>query len=182
MPREGIKIAAEFLHIDGDVRDRLRAVEQDGDAAIVSQFHQLLRWIDGAEHVRDVDQGDDLRARAKAVLELLDDEFALVGHRCDDQFGTSLLGDELPGDDVGVVLHLRYQDLVAGSEIACPVAAGDEIDPLRRPAHEQNFVHVLRVDKAGDRLARTVVGVACLHAQIVDAAMDIGVLASKKCR
>ena len=52
----------------------------------------------------------------------------------------------------------------------------DKIDPLRRAAHKNNFVLIRRADKLGSFGTSRLVGVCRLLAQIVNAAMDIGIL------
>ena len=52
----------------------------------------------------------------------------------------------------------------------------DKIDPLRRTAHKDNFVLIRCANKLGSFGASRLVGVCRLLAEIVKAAMDVGIL------
>ena len=56
------------------------------------------------------------------------------------QHGALLGGELLPGHDVGVVLEMRDDDLVALVDVAAAPRLGDEVDALRRAAHEDDAV------------------------------------------
>ena len=47
-----------------------------------------------------------------------------------------LLGQQLPGHQVGVVLHHRHDDQVAGLDVAPAPGLGDQVDRLGRVADE----------------------------------------------
>ena len=66
------------------------------------------------------------------------------------------LAVEMPGHDVGVVLHDRDDDLVALAEIHA-VGAGDEVDALGGVAREDDLLHAWRIEEAARRLARVLV-------------------------
>ena len=85
-------------------------------------------------------------------------------------------GSELPGDDVGVVLHPGDQDLVSGGERAPAPALGDEIDALGGAPGEDDLLRRRGVHEPGDPVADGVVRRGGPLAQVVDAAMDVGVL------
>jgi hypothetical protein len=75
-----------------------------------------------------------------------------------------------------VVLHARDDHLVALLQACAPPAGGDQVDPLRRPAREQNALLVGRVDERSHLAAGLLVGVGGDLAEVVDAAVDVGVL------
>ena len=56
MTRERVEVAAERLHVDGHVRDRLRAVDEHWDPMVVRQSDDLFDGIDRAQGVGDVRQ------------------------------------------------------------------------------------------------------------------------------
>ena len=55
---EYVEIAIEFANVHGQMRNRLGAVDQNWDAALVGQRHKLADWNDGAQRVRHVCDGD----------------------------------------------------------------------------------------------------------------------------
>ena len=106
------------------------------------------------ERVRDVGEGDQLRPEAQQHLEDVEAEDAVVGDRDELEVAVDLLDEELPRDEVGVVLHLGQDDRVAPADVAAAPAVGDEVDRLGGVADEDDLVRVGRVDEAGDLRAR----------------------------
>ena len=71
----------------------------------------------------------------------------VAGHRQIKQLRAGALGEQLPRDDVAVVLHLGEQDLIAGLEVlACP-RLRDQIDAFGRAAGENDFVCAARIEE-----------------------------------
>ena len=87
-----------------------------------------------------------------------------------------LLGDELPGDEVRVVLELGDHDGVAGAEILEAPGVRDEVDRLGRAAREDHLALGRRVEEGSDRAAGALVALRRALGQPVDAAMDVRVL------
>ena len=113
MAGEDEEVGAEVLDVDRQVGHGLGAVDEHERAGLVGHGHHLAHRVDGAEAVRDVVEGDELGLRAQQDLVARLDEPALVvdGHEL--QVGVLLLGEELPGHEVGVVLQLGQHDRVA---------------------------------------------------------------------
>ena len=80
----------------------------------------LLHRHDGAEHVRHMRDGDELGARGDQLDELVEQEFAVVGDRRPFQHRAMPLAQEMPGHDIGVVLHDGEHDLVALPDMGPP--------------------------------------------------------------
>ena len=112
--REHVEVAVERLHVDHEVRHRLRAVDEHDRAARV----RLLRssratglivpsafetWL----------ERDDLRARRQQPRERVEIDLAALVDRHDPQPRAGLLAQHLPRHDVGVVLEPGDEDLVA---------------------------------------------------------------------
>jgi hypothetical protein len=91
-------------------------------------------------------------------------------------FRAGFLREQLPRHEVAVMLHFREQNHVAGLEIFCSPRTRDEIDAFGRAAHEDDFVGAFGVDEFRGARARGFKGVRGAIAQLVDAAMDIGVV------
>ena len=77
-----------------------------------------------------------------------------------------------PGDD----------DLVAGLDVAPAPGLGDEVDPLGRPANEDNFARRRSAEETADLVARAFVGVGGAGGERVRAAMDVRILMRIECR
>ena len=122
-------------------------------------------------------QRDHLRLRPDERLELVAAQPALVVDVDVAQDGAALLGDELPGDHVAVVLDDADDDLVAGLEEAPSPGVRDEVDPLGRVAREDDALGAVgRLDEARDLGARAFVGLGRLFGERVQAAVDVGVV------
>ncbi len=113
--REGVEVAAQRLHVDREVRHGLGAVEEHRHLLPVRHLDDPVDGVDGAKSIRDVPQGDQLRARPDQAFQLVDAQRAVVIHRRHAQDRALLLAEHLPGHDVGVVLHHRDDDLVSGA-------------------------------------------------------------------
>ena len=117
---------------------------------------------------------DEPGARVKLALELIQHQFASVVHRPDSQYRATALAQQLPRHDVGVVLHLGDEDLVAGLE-TLPKARCHEVDGLGRTAYEYDLFAACRVDEALHRISRRLVGVGGLLAQAVYTTVNVGI-------
>ncbi len=98
------------------------------------------------------------------------------GDRHPVDLGAGRLGQLLPGDDVGVVLHLGEHDAITGGDVGRAPGAGDEVDRLGRVAHEGDLAAVGRAEVVGDRRAGALVGGGRLGRHRVGAAMDVGMV------
>ncbi len=106
-------------------------------------------------------------------------EAPVVGHAEPTQRGPRAAGDLLPRDEIGVMLHLRDEDLVArtqyepgGATVRCGVheGIGDQIQGLRGVAREDHLCGGPSHETGHDR-TRALVGVSGLLRELVCAAM-----------
>ena len=147
VPGKNEEIAADVLHVEREMRGRLRRVHQRQRARCMRQRANFLHGIDRAERVGDMNGADDFRARRNLFRERLHVQRAVVENRRDDEPRSRARGDELPRHDVGVVLHVRDQNFVALAQIRAAPARGDEVDRLRRAAREHAFPRLARADE-----------------------------------
>ena len=141
------------LDVDRHVRHGLRAVDQDERTGGVRHLGHLADRVDRAERVADVGERDELRLEPEQHLEHVEPEHAVVGDRDELEVAVLLLDEELPRDEVRVVLHLGQDDLVAAGDVAPAPRVRDEVDRLGRIPREHDLVAVGRVDEPRD-LAR----------------------------
>ena len=73
----------------------------------------LFDGIDGSQHVAHMGHTDDLGLLSDERFELIQTEDAIIGDGEMVHDDASFHGLELPRDDVGVVLHLGDDDLIA---------------------------------------------------------------------
>ena len=110
---EGEEVAVYLLHIDGDVGCALGAVDHHGHVVGVGDAYHLLYGVDGAQHIADMADADDAGARGEEALILVEEQLAALVDGYDLDHDAALACLELPGHDVGVVLHDGDDDLVA---------------------------------------------------------------------
>ena len=146
---EDVEVGAQLLHVDRQVRHRLGAVDEDERAGGVGHLDHLADRVDRAQRVRDVGEGDELRVEPQEHLEDVEAEDPVVGDRDELQVAVHLLGQDLPRDEVRVVLHLGEDDRVALAQVAAAPAVGDEVDRLGRVAGPDDLAVRRRVDEAG---------------------------------
>ena len=91
------------------------------------------------------------------------------------ELGAGLLGDELPRDEVRVMLELGDHDDVARAEVLEPPGVRDEVQRLGRAAREDHLAARRRVDVRAHLLARALVAGGRALGKRVDAAVDVRV-------
>ena len=173
---ERVEVGAERLDVDRHVRHGLGAVDEDERAGRVGHLDHLADRVDRAERVRYVGERDELRLEPQQHLEDVEAEDPVVGDRDELEVAVALLDEELPRDEVGVVLHLGQDDGVAAVDVGPAPRVGDEVDRLGRVAGEDELVAVGGVDEPGDPDTGRLVGRRRLLADRVDPAMDVGVV------
>ncbi len=175
--REDVEVGADLLDVDGHVRHGLRPVDQDQGSGGMRHLGHLAHRIDGAEHVRDVGKRDELRPQSQQDLEHLELQESVVGDRHEFEVAVLLLDEDLPGHQVGVVLHLGQQDAVAAANVPSSPRVGHEIDGLGGVADEHDLVCVGGVDQPRRHRSGAFVGRRGALGELVDAAVDVrGVL------
>ncbi len=92
------------------------------------------------------------------------DQFAAVFHRHHGQFDAGLFAQELPGDDVGMMLEMRDEDRISGAEPWPAIALRDKIHGFGRSAREDHLVAAGGVDECLDSIARALEGFGCTMA------------------
>ena len=109
------------------------------------------------------------------LVERVELQLAEVVDRDVRELGAGLLGDELPRDEVRVVLELGDHDDVAGAEVLEAPRVRDEVQRLGRAAREDHLAVRRRVDVGAHLLARALVAGGRALGERVDAAMHVRV-------
>ena len=169
----GVEVDIELGELDRKLRDRLRPVDEHDRAGVVRAPRDRRHRVDRAEHVRDVDERDELRPAREQRVQGVEVELAVFQHGDVGELGLAVLAEKLPGHDVGVMLHLGQHDEVAAVDVLPPPRVGDQVDRGRRVRGEDRLLRG-RAEPLGDPLPRPFVEVGRLDGQGVDAAMDRG--------
>jgi hypothetical protein len=194
-PENATKSTPEVAHVDGQVRHRLAGVEHDEGTDGVGPLGELAHRVDGAEDVGDVGEREHLGALGEQGVEVGEVEPSVGGDRHPAQGRAGAPAGLLPRDEVGVVLHLGDEDLVAGAQreavtvtaaaTRCAVGegVGDEVDGLGGVAREDDL-RGTGTDERGDRRSGVLVGVGALLGELVRSAVNsrVGVLVEVSAR
>ena len=135
------------LHVDIEMHRGLAAVDQHRNAARMRELHHLLDRHDRTEHVRHMRDRHHLGARREQLLELVEQEIAVVVDRRPLDHRTLALAQKMPGHDVGMVLHDRQDDLVALFDAFGAERGGDQVDRFGRVAGEDDLFMPRRVEE-----------------------------------
>ena len=161
------------------MRNRLRAVHQHRDTTGVRQVDQGLDRIDGAEGVGQVHECHQLDPpTVQQPFILFQNQLAGIGERHDFQGRAAALAQQLPGHDIGVVLHAGDDDFVAGPDPLAAETAGHQVDAFGGVAGEDDLLNAGGIQKSPYFLPRAFVGAGGAFRQQMDAAMDVGVIAA----
>ena len=120
--------------------------------------------------------GDQLGARVQQLFVFIEQQFAALVDGRDAQDGLFFLAQNLPGHDVGVVLHGGDDDFVAGLDMSAAIGVGDQVDALGDAADEDDLAPVGGIEEALDLDAGLFVMAGGTLAQLMHAAMDVGII------
>ncbi len=175
---KGKEIAADGLDIHGTMASALRTVHDGDDAALAGASAKLGNGIEGAKGIGDMHHRENLHTARKERIELRQIEQAFIaidGHVGD--FCTSALGHKLPRHEIAVMFHFREENDVALLKIFHAPGAGHEVDAFGGAAREDDFVRHFGIDEPAGASASFLEGGSSAIAQLMDAAMDVGVIA-----
>ena len=174
---EGVEVDPEILDVDRHVGHRLGAVHQDESAGSVRRIGDRLDGIDRPQGVRLVRDGEQANA-VELSLERVQLQQSVVIDTEELQPRRYLAGQELPGHEVAVVLHLSQQDAITRADVGPAPAEANQVDRLGGIPGEDHFLRRAGVDEPGDPLARSLVGSRRFLADGVDAAVRVRVVAA----
>ena len=160
------------------MRHGLGAVDEHHGAARMREPHDLAHRQHGAERIRHVRAGDDARAFVHVRGDVcdVDDAAPIHGHRL--HHGAGLFGHQLPGHDVGVVLEPGEQDFIAALQARARIGLRHEVDGLGGAAREDDFARRRRIHEVAHAFARMLEHLRGFLAQLMHAAMHVGVVQS----
>ena len=128
-----------------------------------------------AEHIRHMGDGDDLRALRQRALEGLQRERAVIVALDPLDHRALAFAMEMPGHDIGMMLHDRQDDLVVLAYMVEPEGRGDEIDRLRRGTREHDLVCRRRIEETPHAFARAFESFRRGIGEIMQPAMHVGI-------
>ena len=172
---EGVEVAAQRAHVNRLMGRALGAVDQHGGPGLLRGGHHLSCGVDGAERVADEVERDQLGPLPQQVRELVLEQLSLAVDVDVLDAGAVGGGEDLPGDDVRVVVDDREHDQVVLLDVLATPRVGDEVDRLGRASRVDDLLGRGGVDERADLLARGLVADGRLFGDAVGGAMDVGV-------
>lgn len=175
MTREGEEIAIELLNVDRHVRDALRSIDKEERTCRMGELADLADIVDSAHDIGDMGGADESGAIVEKRLESIYLERPVFINVEDTELSPATLAKELPGDDVGMVLERRDDNLIAlANELIAP-CVGNKVYGLGRIASEDNLGRIGRSKERGDSLAGILIERGADVAEMVYAAVYIGI-------
>jgi hypothetical protein len=183
VPRPRVEVRVDRAQIDGHLRHRLRAIDQHHRPRIVCPLDDRGHRVDRPDDIRHVDEGDELRPARQQLIERVEIELSVVEHRHVGEFSLAVLTEDLPRDDVRVVLHLGQHDEVAAPDVLAAPCVGDQVDRRRRVRRKDRLLR-RRAKPVGDPAPGVLVQVGRLNCERIHATMNrrprLGVVAGHR--
>ena len=177
VPAERQEVAAERGHVDRD--DAARAVPHPPPRSApdrVRGVDELPEGRDRTERVRHAGDRQDLRPLGEQRAEVGQVQLPVIGERDVAERRAGDGGGHLPRDDVGVMLHVGEQHLVALMEELPPPALCDQVHGFGGAAGEHDVLGTGRAEEPREVRARALEQLGRLLAQHVEATMGVRVV------
>ncbi len=172
---EPVEVRSELGQVELELGRRLGPVDDHDRPDVVRQPGDLGDRVDRAEHVGYVGHGDELGPPLERRPQRFEVEAPVAVHWHPVQLRPDLLGQQVPGDDVRVVLHLGEQDAIPRADVGAPPGAGDEVQGPGDVAGEDDLPRV-DPEVPGDRGAGPLVHRRRLFGERVHAPMHVRVV------
>ena len=173
MPAESEELAIQLLNIDRKVRNTLCAVEHYGNIVGVGNVNDFTNWVNRTHYVADVGYADEFCLLGNELLESLHIEHTFVVDWDYLQNYATTLGKDLPRHDVGMVLYVGNNNLVAFLHKTFAERRSHKIKALGGATREHYFGSGTGVDELPHRFARSLVQVGSLLGKPMNATMHI---------
>src|SRR3990167_2601446 len=141
------------------------------------------RFLDDTGHrdyrpqgIGDVDYRYNTGPFIQEFFICLHDQFALVINRDHLEHRAGLFAQDLPGDDIGMMLHGGDDDFIPGLQGTPPERLGNQIDRLGSTTDKYDFLVGAGVEKVPDLLPSRFVCGRGLRAERMHTAMDIRIV------
>src|SRR5215469_10686020 len=148
----------------------------------MSASHDLLERRDRAKHIRHMGDGSKSGPGTDARGQCLGIQAPVILHINPFEDGSMALPEEVPWNNVGMMLHYRKHDLVARLNTGREEGVGNQIYRLRPALGENYFVFTCGIEEFLHRAARSFIGISGGSRKEMYAAVDIRIVAFGKAR
>ena len=131
MACEYVEVCPQISDVDVEMNGALRAVHQDGDAALMGEPDHLLDRRRRSQDIRHLRDSDDPGSLIQGPLKRVDREGTIIANVDPPQYGPLAFAMEMPRHNVGVMLHYAERNFVARTNVAQTKARRDKVDRLR---------------------------------------------------
>src|SRR5258708_7341020 len=135
-----------------------------------------LERVDGDKGVGDVRYGNDLGSWSQQLLKLLEQQLAGVADWRNPQPCALLFAQDLPGHNVGVMLHGGDEHFVAGMNVSAAVGLRYKVDGFRGAANKDDLTRIGGIEERSHRPPRSFVLFRRMFRKEMHATMDVGVV------
>ena len=157
------------------MRHQLSAIDHHDGTDALGGGNELIHRPKGAGDIRHARHGDDLHRIVEYAVQLAEIHFVILGEIQIDELDACVAGYQLPGDDVGVVLHDGEKHLVSRLQDVEPVPVGDSVQGRGRSAGEYDLVWRTGIDERRHPGPGSLVGIGGLDGKCMGTAVHVRV-------
>ena len=139
MSGKNIEIGIQSAHIHLNVLHSLGAVNQNGYTMGMRGTDHFGNGIDSSQGIRHLRHSHQFGFFIDKRFVNRQIQIPAVVKRDHPQAGTLALAKQLPGNNIGVVLHLAYNDFIAGRNKLFTEGEGHQVDSLCSTPRENDF-------------------------------------------
>ena len=175
VPGDGIEITAQGIDIDRHMHRTLASVDQHGHALGMGGVADCLYINFGPQDIGKLCNCDQFGARRDGVDHLLRIKIAACIHINPLEGNALAFAQEMPGHDIGVMLHHRQENLIARLHAGHGPAVGDHVDALGGAGIQNDLILIGNAEKPRNRAAHGFVFFGRQIAEVMQPAMHIGI-------
>ena len=175
MAAEGEKVTIHRLHIHLEMGCTLGTIHQDGDIMGMSRLDDLFHWIDRAQYIAHMGHTDDFGSRRDQRFQLIHTQNTIIGDGDMLDNDTPFHGLKLPRYDVGMMLHLSDDHLIASLHLRFAERLCHQVDGLRGASCKDNLLDLRGIDELAYFFACSLMQVSGLLGEVVHTTMHVGI-------
>ena len=162
MSAEYKELTVDVLHINTEMGSALRSIHKHGDTMFMSNAGDFLHGIYRSKNIAHMGNAHQLGSLVEHSLISIHIDVTTLVHGDDTYGNATLCSLQLPGHDIGMVLHHRNYNLIAFLHKLLAERGCNEIETLGSATGEDNLINRRGIDKTTNRLACSLVQVGSL--------------------
>lgn len=179
MSGKSVKVYIAFLYVKSLMHNALRAIDKNRNPVRMRNSDNLAQGIDQTENVGDLSNCQNLSLRSDQSFQFRNLKMSRIINRKNLQGSTSPLAQELPGNNVRMMLSFRHNYFIATLHECLPKGIGDKIDGTGSTGCENNLSPVLSIEKFPDGIAGSLIFIRSFGSKEMYCTMDIGIVAGR---